>query len=67
MMFDFSRTIRDWNGQVVGYECVDCGDVVHALWGGKCRKCQIAERRHIETLEAMKVLATEKQSSEAKE
>lgn len=50
----FDTSVRNWRGQVIGYRCLDCGDIVQQMWGNTCNKCRDNERRHQELIAAIK-------------
>ena len=45
-----NNAIRDWQGEIIGYRCHDCGQVFQSMWGCICNQCRAVERRHRETI-----------------
>jgi len=48
-----SNEVRDRNGTVVGFRCVECREVVEQMWGDTCNSCREKERRHRELVAAL--------------
>lgn len=48
------NSIRDSSGNVIGFRCFECGEIVTTMWGYTCNRCREEERRHKELIEALK-------------
>lgn len=49
----FDTSVKDWRGNVIGYHCLECGDIVQQMWGEVCNRCRDVERRHKELIAAI--------------
>ena len=49
-----NNSIKNWQGQTVGFKCSECGSIVSAMWGDICNSCRGQERRHQELLKAIR-------------
>lgn len=52
-----NNEVRDYNGagsRVIGYRCCECQQVKPSMWDNICNECREKERRHQETLNAVK-------------
>lgn len=44
---------RDRQGFEVAWYCNDCGEASNILWCGGCKRCQLAEKRHVQLIKAL--------------
>lgn len=51
-----NNSIRDGRGNVIGYKCFQCGDVVQSMWGTTCNKCRKENERHNELISEIREL-----------
>ena len=49
-----NNALRDSTGRVLGYRCSECGHSYQSMWGNICNGCREKERRHQESLAAMR-------------
>ena len=42
--------------EVIGFRCFECNDIVPSMWGVVCNRCREAERRHNESLAAIRAM-----------
>ena len=53
-----NNAVHDGWGEVVGFRCSECGEVVQSMMGNTRNRCAEKERRHHEMLRAIKRAAT---------
>lgn len=54
MSTNFDNSVYSPRGCLVGFRCFECGQVFDRMWGNTCNGCREKERRHQETLAALK-------------
>lgn len=52
-----SNAVKDGHGNVIGWRCFECSEVVTQMWGNLCNECRAKERRHQQTLAATSAVA----------
>jgi len=50
----FNNSVCDGRGNVLGFKCWECGEVVPSMWGETCNSCRAIERRHREIVKALR-------------
>jgi len=40
-----NNSVRDYRGNIVGYECYTCGKVAQSMWGQTCNECRKKEEQ----------------------
>ena len=48
------NSVYGLGGRLIGFRCLECGDIVSSMWGDTCNRCRNEERRHRELVEALK-------------
>ncbi len=49
----FSNDVRDSGGKVIGFHCIECGQVKISMWGRVCNSCRAIAQRHAEIVAAL--------------
>lgn len=37
---NFNNSVRNWQGQIIGFRCFECGQVKGQMWGNTCNECR---------------------------
>jgi hypothetical protein len=54
MGMSFNNSVKNWEGQVIGFRCIVCDEIKSKMWGNICNACSEKKRQHLEMLEAIK-------------
>ena len=53
------NSVRDYRGNIMGYECWTCGKVVQSMWGETCNACRSKEKQSNSLVEEVRKLREE--------
>ena len=53
------NSVRDYRGNIVGYECWTCGKVAQSMWGETCNECRNKEKQSNSLVEEVRKLREE--------
>ncbi len=52
----YNNSVTDGWGKVIGYRCLQCGDVVQSMWGTTCNSCRKDNDKHEELIKEIQDL-----------
>lgn len=55
---NLNNEVRDSDGHVFGFRCLECGSIFSSMWSCICNGCREKERRHQELLAAIRARET---------
>jgi hypothetical protein len=53
------NSVRNYRGDILGYECWTCGKVSQSMWGETCNECRNKEKQSNSLVEEVRKLREE--------
>jgi len=53
-----NNSIKNWRGEIIGFRCWKCREMIDSMMGEICNTCRDEERRHQELMSVLKDIAS---------